>query len=70
VLDLETRARHPLAETRNVDDQVQWLDDDDVLYSLPGAKPALMDTWVVPADGSGTPRLFLPSSYSAAVVRR
>ena len=70
VLDLETRARHPLAETRNVDDQVQWLDDDDVLYSLPGAKPALMDTWVVPADGSGTPRLFLPSSYSAGVVRR
>lgn len=70
VLDLETRTRHPIAETRSVDDQVQWLDDDNVLYSLPGAKPAVMDTWVVPADGSGTPRLFLPSSYSAALVRR
>lgn len=70
VLDLATRARHPLAETRNVDDQVQWLDDDKVLYSLPGAKPAVMDTWVVPADGSGTPEVFLPASYSAAVVRR
>jgi hypothetical protein len=70
VLDLKTRARHPLAETRNVDDQVQWLDDDDVLYSLPGSKAAVMDTWVVPADGSGTPELFLPASYSAGVVRR
>lgn len=69
VLDLETGARHALAELRNVDDQVQWLDDAHVLYSLPGPGPAAMDTWTVPADGGGAPRLFLPSSYSAAVVR-
>ncbi len=26
---------HPLAETRNVDDQVEWLDNDTVMYGLP-----------------------------------
>lgn len=71
VLDLETRQRHPLAETRTVDDQVQWLDDENVLYALPGGadRAAIMDEWVVPADGGGQPRMFLPQAYSAAVVR-
>lgn len=70
VLDLGTRRRHPLAEPRSVDDQVQWLDDEHVLYALPGAadRAAIMDEWVVPADGGGEPRLFLPQAYSAAVV--
>ena len=35
VLDLETLKDHPLAETRNVDDQVEWLDDQTVIYGLP-----------------------------------
>ena len=71
VLDLDSRRRHPLAETRSVDDQVQWLDDEQVLYALPGGaeRPAIMDQWVVPADGGGEPRLFLSQAYSAAVVR-
>lgn len=68
VLDLTTGARHSTAESRLVDDQVQWLDDAHLLYALPAERPAAMDTWVVPADGSGEPSIFLPSSYSAAVV--
>ena len=28
VLDLDTGREYPLAETRSVDDQVEWLDDD------------------------------------------
>jgi hypothetical protein len=70
VLELGTRRRHPLAEPRSVDDQVQWLDDQHVLYALPAAadRAAIMDEWVVPADGGGEPRLFLPQAYSAAVV--
>lgn len=72
VLDLGTRERRPLAETRNVDDQVQWLDDGHVLYALersgPGRAPGT-DEWVVPADGSGAPRLLLRDAYSAAVYR-
>jgi Tol biopolymer transport system component len=71
VLDLDTRRRHPLAETRSVDDQVQWLDVEHVLYALPGGaeRPAIMDQWIVPADGGGEPRLFLQQAYSAAVVQ-
>ena len=71
VLDLETGTRHPLAETRNVDDQAEWLDDEHVLYALPGGegRTAIMDEWITPADGSGEPRLFLPEAYSAGVDR-
>ena len=54
-----------------MDDQAQWLDDQHVLYALPAGAdhPAIMDEWVVPADGGGEPRLFLPGAYSAAVAR-
>jgi len=71
VLDLDTGKRHPLAETRSVDDQAEWLDDEHVLYALPGGegRSAIMDEWTTPADGSGTPRLFLPQAYSAGVDR-
>src|SRR5690606_13253616 len=68
VLDLDSGERHALSETRNVDDQVQWLDDAHVLYALPGDRPAVMDTWVVSADASGRPSIFLPESYSAVAV--
>lgn len=64
VLDLATMEETPLAEERPVDDQVEWLDDDHVLYGL---SP---DTWVVPADGGGAPRKFLSKALSPAVVRR
>ena len=77
VLDLATMAETPLAETRSVDDQAAWLDDHNVLYGLRhGAdgseldhdRPA--DTWVVPADGTGTARLFIPQAWSAVVLPR
>jgi len=69
VLDLQTLKETPLAETANVDDQAEWLDDNQVLYGLrqPGPRPT--GTWAVPADGSGPPRLFLPDASSAVVVR-
>jgi hypothetical protein len=63
VLDLETMKETPLAEKSPVDDQVEWLDDDNVLYGLSS------DTWVVRADGSGSPRKFLAQALSPAVVR-
>jgi hypothetical protein len=63
VLDLETMEETPLAETRSVDDQVEWLDDDRILYGHS------FDTWVLPADGTGTPRKFLPRALSPAVIR-
>jgi hypothetical protein len=63
VLDLATRSETHLAETRSVDDQVEWLDNSRVLYGTAGA------VWSVPADGSGRPERFLGGSDSPAVVR-
>jgi hypothetical protein len=63
VLDLATMRETPLAETRPIDDQAEWLDDDHVLYRTGE------ETWVVPADGSGAPRRYLSRSDSPAVVR-
>jgi hypothetical protein len=62
VLSLDTLEDHPLAETRNVDDQAEWLDDGTVLYSVES------DIYAVAADGTGTPRLFTPRADSPAVL--
>jgi hypothetical protein len=63
VLDLATMSETPVAETRSIDDQVEWLDDKNVLYAF-GA-----DTWVAASDGSGKPRKFVSQALSPAVIR-
>ncbi len=63
VLDLATMEETPLAETRNIDDQVEWLDDENVLYADG------QDVWTVPSDGSGSARMFIAEALSPAVVR-
>ena len=63
VLDLASGADVALAETRSVDDQLEWLDDRSLLYH------AGHDIWTVPADGSGAPRRFLADADSPGVVR-
>jgi len=63
VLDLATGVETPLAETRSIDDQLEWLDDDNVLYGAAG------DVWTVRADGSGAAREYLAAADSPAVVR-
>jgi len=62
VLDLSTMTETPLAEATSVDDQMEWLDDERLLYGL------ATDTWVVPSDGSGEPSVFLPDGLSPSVV--
>jgi hypothetical protein len=71
VLDLKTDTETVLAETRHVDDQLEWLDNNHVLYQLPrsGADATVTDIWSVPADGTGAPELFIPEASSPAVVR-
>jgi hypothetical protein len=71
VLDLSTGTETVLAETRSVDDQAEWLDDDRVIYGLPraAAGSASSDIWVVPADGSGRPETLVRDAWSPAVVR-
>lgn len=63
VLDLATGRETPLAEERPIDDQLEWLDDDNLLYR------SGEQVWTVPADGSGTPRRYLAQADSPAVVR-
>jgi hypothetical protein len=71
VLELATLVDRPLAETRSVDDQVEWLDDRAILYSLPASQGAghATDLWRLSIDG-GVPTLFLANAFSPAVVRR
>jgi hypothetical protein len=71
VLDLSTMTERPIAaETRSIDDQLEWLDDGHVLYGVPGAsRPSSQDVWVAPIDGSGAARIFLPDAESPIVVR-
>ena len=69
LLDLATGQETTLSETRSVDDQVEWLDDDRVIYGLPRDGSAVTDVWVVPVDGTGRPSVFIPRAWSPAVVR-
>ena len=60
-----------LAEKHTVDDQVEWLDDDHVMYALQGkgGDPYLNDVFMVPADGSGSPGVLIRHASSPSVVR-
>lgn len=71
VLDLATGKETVLAETRSVDDQVEWLDSSTVLYALPreGSDATVSDVWQVPADGTGKASVLIPQASSPAVVR-
>jgi hypothetical protein len=66
-------AETPLAETRSVDDQVDWLDDQHVVYGLPrsvtSGAAATSDVWVVASDGTGSPEVLVHDAWSPAVVR-
>jgi Tol biopolymer transport system component len=71
VLDLATKSTTKVNETRSVDDQVEWLDNDHVLYALPreASGTASSDVWAARADGGDAPRRFIPDAFSPAVVR-
>jgi hypothetical protein len=59
-------------ETRNVDDQVEWLNNQEVLYALPRSdqqSTAATDVWALDAGAAKPPRLLLPFAFSPAMVR-
>jgi hypothetical protein len=61
VLDLATGEETPLAETRSVDDQLSWLDDQQLLYGY------REQTYLVNADGTGAPRPWVRGADSPTV---
>jgi Tol biopolymer transport system component len=70
VLDLATMKETTLAEPEGIDDQVEWLDNERILYQKADYDPPKwVSVFVVPADGSGTPEVFLPNATSPVVVR-
>ncbi len=71
VLDLATMSDRPIAaETRSIDDQLEWLDDSHVLYATTrSSQSPVGDVWVAPVAGSEPARAFLLEADSPIVVR-
>ncbi|MFF3286908.1 TolB family protein [Streptomyces sp. NPDC003023] len=65
VLDLASGRTTPLAETRSVDDQPAWIDNDSIAYGLPRSR-GRSDVWHVPADGTGRPHVLIRDAESPA----
>jgi hypothetical protein len=72
LLDVATLQERPVAEDRNVDDQVEWLDDTHLLYFVPDDEPPVTtrpDLWSVSTTGDTEPQLYWSTAASPAVVR-
>jgi hypothetical protein len=68
VMDLSTGSTRPVtSETRNIDDQVEWLDDTRLIYHFPSTDGN--NLWVVDVDGTGPPQRYVTEAWSPAVVR-
>ncbi len=65
IMDLATSKVTPLAETRSVDDQPTWLDNNTVAYGMQRSD-GVNDVWVVPADATGTPSVLVQAANSPA----
>jgi hypothetical protein len=71
VLDLSTMRRTVLTgETRNVDDQIAWLDDDTLLYGLARSDEAgVTDVWSLDVAPAAKPHVYVEQAWSPAVIR-
>ncbi|MGC4080617.1 MAG: hypothetical protein QM736_00490 [Vicinamibacterales bacterium] len=75
VIDVDSGAEWEVAgETRNIDDQIEWLDDGTLLYQYAaprGLPEDAVNVWKSPATrgDSAPPVLFIRAATSPAVVR-
>jgi hypothetical protein len=70
VIDLATMVERPVAaETQYIDDQVEWLDSQHVLYGVQRKNSGVSDVWISPVADSGPSRIYLPEASSPVVVR-
>jgi len=72
MLDLRSGVETSLGESRSVDDQVEWLDNNHLLYGLSSGNPLLGasgDIWLLSTDTAAAPQLFLKGAFSPAVFR-
>jgi hypothetical protein len=70
VRDLTTGRTILLPATRGLDDQVEWLDDDTLLYGLPRPEEAgVTDVWTVDVRGGARAEVLVEQAWSPSVVR-
>ncbi|WP_416418703.1 hypothetical protein [Paenarthrobacter aromaticivorans] len=70
LLDLATGRETVLSEKRSVDDQIEWLDNQNVLYGLADENtPGDSNIWKLATDPASQPSLFIPHAWSPSVVR-
>jgi len=70
VLDIATGHVSVLAEKRNIDDQIEWLDNGTLLYGIPRDDTGQdSDVWMLSTDDGAAPQLFIQHAWSPAVVR-
>ena len=71
VLDIASGARTVLAGSpRGVDDQVEWLDDDTLLYGLPrDGEAGVTDVWSLDVGRDTRPTLLIEDAWSPTVIR-
>lgn len=71
VQDLATGERMLLEDgPRGLDDQVEWLDDDTLLYGIQRTDdPGVTDVWSVDVDPTAEPTLLIEQAWSPTVVR-
>ncbi|WP_454295844.1 hypothetical protein [Salana multivorans] len=57
-------------ETTSINDQIEWLDDETILYGLPRVdQPGVTDVWSLATDGDQAPAVLIPEAWSPAVIR-
>lgn len=70
VLDLASGERTVIELEQSVDDQLEWLDDDTLLYGLPRQDAGWdADVYSLEARAGAAPELFIEHAWSPAVVR-
>ncbi|MCR2785011.1 MULTISPECIES: hypothetical protein [unclassified Microbacterium] len=70
VYDIASGSISLLPEPRSIDDQIEWLDDQTILYGMPReGVPGDTDVWALAADGSTDPDVFIEHAWSPSVVR-
>jgi hypothetical protein len=71
VLDLASGTETLLdREQASIDDQVEWLDDDTLLYGLARTdEPGVTDVWQIDTAPGSEPTMFIEQAWSPAVIR-
>lgn len=70
VLDLASGDRAVIELERSIDDQLEWLDEDTLLYGLPREDAGWdADVYSLDAQAGAEPEVFIEHAWSPAVVR-